>query len=208
MRTRLLGSQASKTIVRFVVLLAAISLTACGKGPSLTTPTPIPNPGPGPGPGPTPVPEPPKYPDLPHRECAKNLETGEELPDCRMWAELQLGIKPPRGSVVKVGDQYCPDPLSTCFEADVKFGFKGVDDPGVGMGAKLYWSMDGKTPVGVPISTEVEIHGEKVKHYGPWIWQVVPKYLLVQLGHAQGCGSCDPAEEGWVSFFVNYEEKR
>lgn len=218
MRTRLLGSQASKTIVRFVVLLAAISLAGCGKGPSLTTPTPIPNPGPGPGPGPgpdpTPVPDPPKYPDLPHRECAKDLETGVELPDCRMWAELQQGIKPPRGSAVKVGDQYCPYPQSTCFEADVKYGFKGVDNPNVGMKVTPYWSVDGKTPLGGPISAEFQMPGVRLKHYGPWIWQVVPRYLLIRLQHnASGTGddcgpTCDPAEEGWVAFFVNYEEER
>lgn len=198
-------------IVRFVVLLAAISLAACrGSNPNAPSPTPpptpIPNPGPGPGPGPDPTPEPPKYPVLPHRECAKNLETGEELPGCRMWAELQLGVKPPRGSAVKIGDQYCPDPKSTCLEFDITYVFKGVDNPHVGMRVTAYWSLDGKTPVSEPISEWFFMPGEWPKHFGPRIFQMAPKYLLVRFDHSQGCGSCDPAEEGWVAFIFDYKE--
>ncbi|MEK7138616.1 MAG: hypothetical protein AAB799_00350, partial [Patescibacteria group bacterium] len=161
-----------------MLLVAAILTGGCdkiknvgGTGPS-TTPPPDPNPS--------------SYPSLPHRECAKNLETGEELPGCRMWAELQLGIKPARGSTVKVGDQYCPDPSSTCLEFDMKYGFKGIDNPNVGMAILVYWSMDGKTPLDGPISREGQMPGERVRHYGPWIWQVVPRYLLIRVDHIEG----------------------
>lgn len=209
----------TKSLLRIVanfaiVLAAALSLSGCdrvknigGTGPS---PVPIPDPNPDPVPDPPP-PEPSPYPDLPRRECAKNLETDEELPDCRMWAELQQGIKPPRGSKVKVGSQFCPDPSSTCLEFDVKYGFKGVNNPNVGMRARVYFSLDGKTPTGEPISNEFQMSGERDKHYGPRIFSVAPKYILIRLEHdASGEGNacnptCDPAEEGWVSFFVNYE---
>ena len=201
----------TRKVVCFVVLLAAISLAACrGNSPSAPSQTPTPTPRPNPEPHPTPEPNPdptpqPQYPDLPHKECAKNLETGEELTDCRMWAELQLGIKPPRGSMVKMGDQYCPDPRSTCLEFDMKYGFKGVDDHGVEMAVTSYFSMDGRTAVGGPIFTGNQSQGESIRHFGPRILQVIPKYLLIKLDHAQACGSCEPAEEGWIAFLLDYK---
>lgn len=197
------------TTMFLVLVVAALFVGGCkGGGPKIVAPTPIPNPipTPVPTPEPTPTPEPNPYPDLPHRVCAKNLETDEELPDCRMWVELQQGIKPPRGSKVKVGDQYCPDPNATCFELDLKYGFKGISNPNVGMRARVYFSMDGKTPVGESISIEFQMPGERMKHYGPRIFSVAPRYLLIQLDYEQGCGECDPAEEGWVSFLLNYGE--
>lgn len=192
----------TKTFRRFVlalVVLVAMTVIGCGKN----------NPF-----GPSQLPDQSQYPVLPHRECAKNLETGEELPGCRMWAELQPGIKPPRGSTIKLGSQYCPQPDApwSCLEFDVRFGFKEFDPRFVGMGMTGYWSSDGKTP-----GTQIFLRGmgtnEWSGHFGPWIFQEVPRYLLIRLQHAAGnsgnacdpTAGCDPALDGWVLFFLDYK---
>ena len=207
---------------QFVVVAAMVFMVACkGKLPTEPTQTTCQDPAATNFGGPLPCTYPSpnggvQYPTLPHRECAKDLETGEELPGCRMWAELQAGIKPPRGSTVKVGPQYCPapDPPWSCLEFDVKFGFKGIDNPITGMGVMEYWSTDGKTPgERINILSYGPGAGEGTKHHGPLIFQTVPRYLLIELSHGAGysenhpaCApNCDKAEVGWVSFFLGYK---
>jgi len=191
----------ARTRFVFVLLALAMVASAC-QGRGLPT-----------SPSPSPIPDQSLYPPLPHKECAKDLETGEELPGCRMWAEL-LSISPPRGSKVKIGPQWCPqpDPPWSCLEFEIRFGFTPSDPRFPGMGIIMYWSQDGKTP-GEEVSLMYMQENEMVRHFGPWIFQTAPRYLLIRLAHAAGNSGgacdptgCDPALLGWVSFFLDYKE--
>ena len=140
------------------------------------------------------------YPSLPHTERAV-AEDGTVIE--RMRATL-VSVTPDRGSGIRVPQSNCID--VQCFNAVLEFEFDGVDNPIVGMTVDGWLSKDGKDLwIHVLNTTKPPGKSGHVKT-DTRIFDTteVPKYLLIRLGHRQGCGSCEPAEEGWVKFELDY----
>lgn len=185
------------------IVMAALVMSGCSNRRSSGG-------GSGGGTGPTPVPDQSQYPALPDIQIAK---AADGTTFGRMRAVLMPDVKPMRGSEVKLGGN-CIDieKDNQCFVARVELQFDGIDDPNVGMGYELYWSLDGLTPTGSPLLISSMNPGERITRTIQTIFDgVAPKYLIAKLSHGAGGsirGYKDPAEEGVAALITDYKPKR